>query len=182
MIIASHHKWKDADYVPVCDWDDDTLVQWGGRGIVLGSDPYYTAFFEAFPSDKSKAGGFIRGEGSSIEDAERDAFEKFARRSACNHLWGREKYTNGGQMCRYCRAFRSGFVNPIHPLGDWRKPVKYYETWVYEEDIEEGRNMSKYARKLWLRSRVFGVTERPDPTPTASQCPPATRDSKPSAS
>jgi len=68
MKIASHHQWKENEYQPRHDWPGDTLVQWGGRGIVLGRNPRSTAFFEAFPDEKvSTAGGFIRGEGASIE-------------------------------------------------------------------------------------------------------------------
>lgn len=155
MKIASHHAWKDSEYTPHHEWPGDTVVQWGGNGIVLGKNTYSTAFFEAFP-DKNLAssGGFIRGEGKTIADAEDDAYAKFQKEISCDHLWGREHYTNSGQLCRHCRAFRCGYVKPIVSLGSWRKPVEYYERWMMEDK-------NKYAHILRLRAAVFGVNERP---------------------
>lgn len=166
MKIASHHAWKDKDYAPRHDWPGHTLVQWGGNGLVLGRNPYTTAFFEAFPDKNITAsGGFIRGEGKTIAEAEDDAFAKFTKQSSCNHLWGREHYTNGGQLCRHCRAFRCNQVKPIVGLGSWRKPVEWFETWAMDGE-------SKYSRILRLRAKVFGVTERPDaPTPAMNEAP-----------
>jgi hypothetical protein len=154
--IASQHAWKDKDYTPHHDWPGDTMVQWGGTGLVLGKNPYTTAFFEAFPDENVTAsGGFIRGEGKTIAEAEDNAFTKFKKESSCNHLWGREHYTNSGQLCRHCRAFRCNEVKPIVMLGSWRKPVEWYETSFMDGD-------SKYSRILRLRANLFGVTERPD--------------------
>ena len=157
MKIASQHTWKDADYKPRHDWPGDTLVQWGGNGVVLGKNPYSTAFFEAFPDEKlSTAGGFIRGEGATIEDAEADAFAKFTKQDECNHLWGREHYRNSGQLCRHCRAFRCDQLKEVVILGRHRKPVEWYHAYDLEMDSD-----SKYVRLLRLRAKLFGVTERP---------------------
>jgi hypothetical protein len=168
--IASHHTWKESGYQPRHDWPGDTLVQWGGHGVVLGRNPYTTAFFEAFPDKEiTTSGGFIRGEGKTIEEAEDDAFAKFGRQSSCSHLWGREHYRNSGQLCRHCRAFRCGHVKPIVELGSWRKPVDWSETWFMSDD-------SDYGRVLRIRARLFGVTERPDRKPetgTAAEHSPA---------
>lgn len=166
MRVAPQHKWKDAEYKPSFAWAEDDLVQWGSSGIVLGANPYRTAFFEAFPADKDRVGGFIRGEGKTLHDAECAAFAKYQVQSLCTHHWGREGYTNGGQMCRHCRAFRSGILKPVVILGRLRQPVHYYETWIYEIDLEEGVELSGFKRKLWLRSRLFGVTQRPKASPT----------------
>lgn len=154
MRIAPHHSAKEADYSPRHLWPGETLIQWGGDGVVLGKNPYRTAFFEAFPDKGSSAGGFIRGEGKTIADAEDDAFAKFAKETACKHLWGREYYTNGGQLCRHCRAFRCHEIKSLVILGEWRKPIKWYEV-----DMMEGS--SKYARLLQLRASLFGVAEKP---------------------
>jgi hypothetical protein len=153
--IASHHAWKDNDYVPHHDWPGDTVVQWGSNGVVLGEKSYNTAFFEAFPDEALSSGGFIRGEGKTIVEAENQAFERFKKETACNHLWGREHYTNSGQLCRHCRAFRCKEIKPIVKLGSWRKPVEYYEVWAMDGDNE-------YSRVLRLRAKVFGISERPD--------------------
>lgn len=159
MKIASHHEWKDKDYVPQYDWPGDTVVQWGGNGVVLGKKSYTTAFFEAFPDENiTSSGGFIRGEGKTIAEAENAAYAAFLKETSCNHLWGREHYRNSGQLCRHCRAFRCDYVKPIVSLGDWRKPIEYYE-----ECLMEGDN--KYSRLLRLRARVFGITKRPGAEP-----------------
>jgi hypothetical protein len=155
MKIASQHQWKDSDYKPRCEWPGDTLVQWGRSGLVLGRKPYTTAFFEAFPDESlTGSGGFIRGEGATLEEAEDKAFAKFTREIDCNHLWGRETYTNGGQLCRHCRAFRSGHIQPLVKLGEWRKPLESWEASCL--DMETG---DPYLRKLRLRASVFGVKE-----------------------
>jgi len=162
MKIASQHAWKDNEYKPHHDWPGDTLVQWGGKGIVLGKNPYSTAFFEAFPDKKLTAGGFIRGEGKTICEAEDDAFSKYQKEASCHHLWGREHYRNSGQLCRYCRAFRCDQVKEVVIFGRHRKPVEWYH--AYDLDMEGD---SKYIRVLRLRAKLFGITERP-PKATAT--------------
>ena len=163
MKIASHHAWKDSDYTPRHDWPGDTFVQWGGAGIVLGKNPYSTAFFEAFPDKQaSTAGGFIRGEGKTIDEAEDNAFAKFQKQGGCNHLWGREHYRNSGQLCRYCRAFRCNEVKEVVILGRHRKPLEWYEAHSLEMDSD-----GAWLRIMRLRAKLFGITERP-PKATAT--------------
>ena len=168
MRIASQHKWKDADYSPHHAWSDETRVQWGSSGVVIGGPKAYTtAFFEAFPPDADDAGGFIRGEGKTIADAENSAFEKYRRGKECNHLWGREHYRNSGQLCRHCRAFRSGFVKDVFVLGQWRTPLTKWDvgTLQIHEDFETDGPNPKYIRLLKLRLKLFGQA---DPTPPAT--------------
>ena len=165
MKIAPQHKYKDADYTPVCAWSEDTLVQWGRRGVVLstkGKAPYSTAFFEAFPGDNS-VGSFIRGEGADLESAERHAFAQYETHVACNHHWGRENYTNGGHLFRHCRAFQSEWKEIVH-LGWWRKPIAYFDETMLNDDLEDTppEKLKGYSRKLYLRRAVFGVTPRPE--------------------
>ncbi len=132
--------------------------------MVLGKDPYVTAFFEVFPGENSKSGGFIRGEGKTISEAEDAAFQKHVKRSDCDHLWGREKYRNTGQMCRFCRAFRCDHIPPVVELGHHRKPLSRFEaSWV--KDLEEDSDDREYLnndpqmRALVLRLKLFGVNE-----------------------
>ena len=157
MKIASQHAWKDKEYQPRHDWPGDTLVQWGGNGVVLGKNSYTTAFFEAFP-DKSVtvAGGFIRGEGKTIAEAEDDAFAQFTKEASCQHLWGREHYRNSGQLCRHCRAFRCDQLKEVVILGRHRKPLEWYQVHDLEMDSD-----SAWVRILRLRAKLFGITERP---------------------
>lgn len=136
---------------PVTRWSS------GGRGVVLGEKPYGTAFFEAFPDGKvSTTGGFIRGEGETIAEAEDKAFAKFLKESSCNHLWGREHYRNSGQLCRHCRAFRCNYVKEVVILGRHRKPLEWYEAHTLEMESDK-----PWMRIMRLRAKLFGITERP---------------------
>lgn len=158
-IIASQHRWKDKDHTPLEDWPEDCYVQWGGRGVVLSqkaSGSYRTAFFEAFPND----GGFIRGEGPTIREAEQDALEKFRKESACIHIWSRKGYTNGGAICRRCGGFRSVF-NPVVKLQSFRDPPSP-STWMLAAEgglrpDPKAPKSERYLRGSWLKIRRAGV-------------------------
>lgn len=170
-IVASQHEWKDKDHVLLEGWPEDCTVQWGGGGVVLSSKPggnYRTAFFEAFPKD----GGFIRGEGETIGDAEKSALEQYRASAACDHLWGRQGYTNGGAICRRCKAFKSVF-KPIVTLGSFREPlgamaldmVSLGSIRPHPGDARSHR----HSRRTWLKARQMGIdlpdfhTDLPDP-------------------
>lgn len=133
MKIASHHipgtaehdlskiLGRDPEYQPTCAWPEDCTVQWG-HGIVP-----QTPFFEAFPK-----GTFIRGEGKTIADAEKDAFDQYQRDMACEHVWGRyrpgrQTYLNGAAFCRKCDGFRGSMFPEIQSFGWWRKPLTNME-------------------------------------------------------
>lgn len=165
MRIADHHKpghWrpKDTAYQPTQAWPDDCYVQWGCRGVVLSAaGSYVTAFFEAFSSDN--AGGFIRGEGETIQAAEADAFSRYTREVACQHRWGRQGYSNGGAICYHCKAFKVIFKE-IHVFGAWRKPIDKNEVWMIEDALpltpisDPDGSRARYRRRLALRCKVFG--------------------------
>jgi len=169
-IIASQHKWKDKEHVPSADWPEDCLVQWGGRGVVLLEAPgksYGTAFFEAFP----KSGGFIRGEGPTITEAEAKALEKFRRESACTHLWGRDRWTNGGAICRKCKAFQTVFA-PIVKLGAWKDPLTATELDFIASGYlrrEKGDN-PRYLRRIALKAAAAGIL-LPEPPAAGEEAP-----------
>lgn len=113
-IIAAHHLKshplpRDTEYRLVCAWPADCRVQWGApvKDTIYGIPLEREAFFEAFPR-QSNGPTYIRGEGASIEEAERAAFTKFSRFSSCKqHAWSRGKYLNGGGTCRNCGAWAS---------------------------------------------------------------------------
>ncbi|AOG02875.1 hypothetical protein [Bosea sp. RAC05] len=154
-IIARHHA-QDA-WRPLQAWPADCAVQWGGHGIVLGKAPYRTAFFEAFPAP----GGFIRGEGATIEAAELDAYARFEKESACDHRWGRRGYLNGGAKCIRCGAFAVKFQS-VEPLGQWRRPISDMEVssiasgFILPKADDEPRTR-KWRRGLHLRARQSGI-------------------------
>lgn len=179
MRIAAHHikgtaehnlssmLHSNPDYTPACAWPDDCTVQWG-HGLVPA-----VPFFEAFPT-----GTFIRGEGETIADAERQAFEQYERDISCDHVWGRHRpghstYTNGAAFCRKCGGFRGKMFPPIVALGHMRKAIgKWERDWLkgLETDHEMNAHMDrkypeqatsrrKSARSLRLRLNLFGVNE-----------------------
>jgi hypothetical protein len=125
--IAPQHLpggWRHG-YEPVCSWPDDCYVQWGDRGLVLrereNGGSYATAFFESFPEDPKT---FIRGEGATVEAAERSAFAKFERYRACSgHELERRGYTNGAGFCKHCGLFVSNAFDPIEPPPGAKKPM-----------------------------------------------------------
>lgn len=157
------HWWpKDTDFKPACAWPERCYVQWGSKGVVIKQEGggYQTAFFEAFPGDN--AGGFIRGEGATIGEAEAAAFKKYQSQIGCEHRWRRGKYTNGGAHCANCRAFKSVF-KPIRELGWWRKPITYMDNLMLEGEEDREPLTPEWAearRKLLIRKRLFGVEER----------------------
>ena len=156
------------EYKPQCSWPEGCMVQWG-HGLIPA-----VPFFEAFPT-----GTFIRGEGETIEDAERKAFAQYQQDVACDHVWGRHRpgtkttYTNGAAFCRKCGGFRGSMFPEIKPDGWWRKPLSRMELWhlrSMEEDTEMSEIMDrKYperreqrrrsAKVLRLRFNVFGSEE-----------------------
>lgn len=157
--IAAHH--RNSAYTLGCDWPDDCEVQWGERGIVLGRTGT-VAFFEAFPSPPIKAGGFIRGEGETVADAELAAWFKFETRSKCEHHWGRNGYKNGGAICRKCRAFTTLFI-PIFEFNQKRKPLNIAESsllQMYEDEkaasIIKDIKKERSHREFEIRKRLFG--------------------------
>jgi hypothetical protein len=155
-------------YTPVCAWPDDCMVQWG-NGIIPA-----TPFFEAFPP-----GTFIRGEGETIEAAERKAFAQYTKEFGCDHVWGRQSnrrgmYLNGSGWCRKCDAFRGSMFPEVVLLGHWRKPLRRWEQdhMLSVETNDDGMNEwmdAKYperiaerkrdARLLRIRFNLFGVDE-----------------------
>lgn len=180
MRIAPHHiagtpenalsaaLGTDEDYTPVCAWPDDCMVQWG-NGIIPA-----TPFFEAFPP-----GTFIRGEGETIEAAERQAYDQYVSEFACDHIWGRHSkrrgmYLNGGGWCRKCDAFRGSMFPEVVILGHWRKPLRRWErdhmlsveedhegmnAWMDAKYPEKVADRKRYARLLRIRFNLFGVDE-----------------------
>lgn len=93
------------------DWLQGTFLQGGDKGIVISRNKdvpsYTTSFVEAFPPESS-GGGFYRGEGSSIAEAETAAWNKWQKSQACEkHEWEARGYTNGGGFCKHCKCFGS---------------------------------------------------------------------------
>lgn len=157
-IVAKHHVWKDKDHTPDSGWPEDCYVQWGGAGVVLGKDPYRTAFFEAFP----KEGGFIRGEGETIRAAEQDALAQYHKKTSCpEHAWSRRNYLNGGAFCRRCGAFES-VMRPVVKLGEWKRRLSSNDLNFLMMGALRRPDGGSYERRIQLRLSLAGV-KLPDP-------------------
>jgi len=79
---------------------------------------YTTAYFEAFPKDGTENGQsiFIRGEGATVEEAEKQAWEKYLKYKACSgHTFEARGYTNGAGFCVKCDMFQSDVIAPVNP-------------------------------------------------------------------
>jgi hypothetical protein len=142
--------------------------------VLAKSGTYQTAFFEAFP----KGGGFVRGEGKTLEDAEADAHRIHLIEKGCDHRWGRRDYTNGGAVCVRCNAFQVKF-EPIVELGAWKAPLSSDElSSISGGHIRGGLWYSRnndpktklWRRRLWLRAKQAGIDLPPTPEPELEPC------------
>jgi hypothetical protein len=108
MKIAEHcqpgHR-ESCGYTPKCAWGDDVEIQWGDHGITIHRQektvtPVH-AFFEAFPRNPNT---FLRGEGESLEEAEKKCFAWYSKMMNCGtHEWDRRDRTDGYAYCRKCQ-------------------------------------------------------------------------------
>jgi hypothetical protein len=160
-IIRSH--LRNDPYGLTQEWPHTMMVQWGGAGLVMAEQPYQTAFFEVFPNE----GGFIRGEGETIAEAERKAFEDWRRGEDCansgGHRWSRVRrgakistYTNGGCFCIKCGTFRT-VMKPIVKLGEWRQPLTIMALQLIALGGCKGARNGSYPHKLKLKAKLAGI-------------------------
>lgn len=110
-------------YECVQPWDDDIFVQCGGSGVVFKKDggSYKTAFFEAFPKTPSC---FIRGEGDTIEEAEKAAWDKYQKILTCEHEMERRNRTDGYGYCKHC-SYSSMVFTPLTKCKICNVPTAY---------------------------------------------------------
>lgn len=150
--------FRREEYARRCAWPTDCFTQWGSTGVVFTKNgSYTTAFFEAFPKD----GGFIRGEGATIEEAERQAFRQYEKESVCVHRFGRQGYLNGMGKCYRCGALKRAF-KPVHVLKEWWKPLDKSETSFLKAYVGKVPLMSegrKWLSILHLRAKIFGTSD-----------------------
>lgn len=108
------------DYECKKEWPEDMFVQCGGSGLVISKsgDNYTTAFFEAFPKAPSC---FLRGEGSSIEEAEEDCWNRYQKVLTCDHEMERRDRTDGYGYCKHC-SYSSMVFEPLTKCCKCGKP------------------------------------------------------------
>jgi hypothetical protein len=129
--------FSDKRYISKFQWESDTFLQCGSSGIVLArnsSDPYQTAFFEAFP-EVDGYGLFIRGEGKLLFEAEESAWNKYIKYSRCgNHefsrMQGGVERQDGFGTCTNCKMSTSGALPPLTVCTVCSLPTKNTENEV----------------------------------------------------
>lgn len=108
------------DYVCKQPWT--CFVQCGSSGVVFNKEGgYQTAFFEAFPKDPSC---FLRGEGSTIEEAEQKCWDKYQVVKTCDHEMERRNRTDGYAYCKHCSYARM-FFEPLTKCKICKVPTAY---------------------------------------------------------
>jgi hypothetical protein len=127
------------------EWPDNCSVQGGSGGVVFTKNgAYETAFFEAFPKEPKT---FIRGEGKSVEEAEKSAWEQYQKIVNCaTHEFERRGYTDGTGFCKHCDFQDSNAFEPqqyckiCNSPTNWRSSkkkewyCKQHEDLIPEED------------------------------------------------
>ncbi|MEV2277827.1 hypothetical protein AB0I72_19805 [Nocardiopsis sp. NPDC049922] len=119
-------------------WPDDVYVQGGEQGIVMRRDSaggsYKTAFVEAFPE-----GGFVRGEGPTLADAEDAAWAKYETWRDCDGTgqphgpFEARGYANGCGHCTRCGTWMTG-VLPAQPADPDRDPNPLEKALLGDDD------------------------------------------------
>lgn len=144
-MVKKAKKSCDNDYTCKYEWDEDCFCQCGDHGAVLdvkGAGSYFTAFFEAFPKVPDT---FIRGEGKTVEDAEKDAWEQLQQIKNCkNHEYERKGYTNGAGFCKHCGLLKSHAFEPTTLCEICSKPT------TYSYDIDNNYYCEKHADQIPL--------------------------------
>ena len=133
-------------------WPEDTFVQCGDSGLVLGNDknePYITAFFEAFPKNPST---FIRGEGKDLPEAELKAFEKFQKIKGCDeHVYTRHG-TSEHAKCTKCGLFTSHHFEPTQNCSVCSKENVNYQM------SDDQFKLTYFCRKHYLEKALTFVS------------------------
>ena len=134
-------------------WPDDCMVQGGSQGVVFrgSAGPYRTAFVEAFP-----AGTFLRGEGTTVAEAEDACWAKYQRLTSCLHDQGfeRRQYVNGCGFCKACGTWFSQKVTGFDPLPE------YYETPERPSLMERA-----FSGDMAAAAQIFSTVARADELP-----------------
>lgn len=114
MEIDLHHHGKRPAQHP---WPENFYLQGGEHGVVLGGKDggYETAFVEV--STPSNVPGFMRGEGSTIAEAEDAVWAKYQRLTGCpGHEWEPRSYRNGSGFCKHCGIWASKVID-VRTIG-----------------------------------------------------------------
>lgn len=151
-------------------WPDTiTLIQGGSTGIVIRpasrGGNYGTAFVEVF----SPEGGFVRGEGPTITDAEQAAWVKYSKHAACTeHDYEPRNYRNGAGFCKHCNKFEINVFTP-EQLGCFCKVCGVGTFWSRIDDDMYCEEHAQDPATLWLKRERLKQTEGTDEAVTGSK-------------
>jgi len=159
------------DIMALMNWPEDCYLQGGSDGIVLqrkSKDSYTTAFFEAFPK-LSGISTFIRGEGSTIQEAEKKCFDQYLKMAQCSsHEWTRKirgkVRVDGYAQCTKC-LFEGKALAPTTTcvICDTPTSIKIEEEYYCPEHFAEIPFETIFnARKKQNKSGFFNREERED--------------------
>lgn len=127
---------ENTQYQMGYDWPEDIKVQGGDRGLVFAkSGSYRTAFVEAFPR-----GTFLRGEGPSLAEAEKDCWRQWNKMQACiqHGKWDRRHYRNGSAYCGNCGTW---FSSVLPELSEDPEREAHFLEKILRGDVEELKNV-----------------------------------------
>lgn len=146
------------DYSCQKDWPENSFVQCGGSGLVLGKEESYnTAFFEAFLLNT-----FLRGEGKTIELAEEEAFKKYENIKNCsNHEF--ERYKSGGSnvgrygVCKHCNYKIDLVFVPESSCAECGKENVNFELDIIE--LNKGKRRSYCSKHFMEKAKTLNEDE-----------------------
>lgn len=105
-----------------CKYEWDCFCQAGGHGVVFSQHGAYgTAFFEAFPQHPKC---FLRGEGTTIEEAEEECWKKYQKVLTCDHEMERRGRTDGYGYCKHC-SYSARVFEPLTKCCKCGTPTAY---------------------------------------------------------
>jgi hypothetical protein len=161
---------KNTSIEAQCPWPDTIdLVQGGRSGLVIrpasSGGNYTTAFVEVF----SPEGGFIRGEGETVAEAETAAWKKYNARAACtNHEYEARNYKNGAGFCKHCNKFASKVFTP-EEIGCLCKVCNVGTFWSRIDNDFYCEEHATDRDTLWLKRQRLKETAGTDVTVTGSK-------------
>lgn len=93
-------------------WPEKVQTQHGKKGIKVSKNGNYTtAFFEVFNINVTDS--YIRGEGKTVEDAERKAFNRYDKMKECNEHDFRRVGETVNAQCILCNSCKYHFFEPL---------------------------------------------------------------------
>jgi hypothetical protein len=152
--------WRNEDgYTPHKPWLAFHYVQWGG------SSTSGKAFFEVFSQVPDT---FIRGEGTTIKEAEASAWRKLVKAARCpKHEFERRGYKNGLGFCKHCGMSKSEAFEPAEHCVVCGIACYYSRdtdgNWYCEDHVDQIPDEKASESLLWVRR------ERETPTEITSE-------------